>query len=106
MRRGLGVVAVTVLALGVMAAPAFADDHNLKGTFTLLKLSDTGFGTTVRECHGYDLGDGYDDIDRGTQVRVRNADDKTIAVGALGRGKQVDGNCRWTFSVKVPDSDF
>jgi hypothetical protein len=91
-----------------MAGPAWADDHKLSGDLT---LAGPGFGLSTRACHGGDLGGGYDDIDRGAQVKIKNADGKVIGVTALGAGKRteassVNTDCLFRFSVKVPDSDF
>lgn len=104
MRRLWALAAAAALVM-LVASPAAADERKLSGSLT---LAGPGFGLTKRECHGYDLGGGYDDIDRGAQVRVRNGDGKTIAVGSLGRGVQTSGelaDCRFPFSVKVPDDE-
>ncbi len=59
---------------------------------------------------------GYDDVDTGTQVTIRDADGKTIGTATLGDGAKTgesqpwNGNmafpCTFDFSAEVPASDF
>jgi len=56
----------------------------ISGTFTLMEIISEPAGGT---CSGTG---GYDDIDGGLQVIVKNEDGKTLAKGELSDGRQVD----------------
>lgn len=47
-----------------------------------------------------DMSAGYDDIASGAPVAVKDASGKTVALGELGQGKDVDAGCGFSFSVK------
>ncbi len=97
MRRVLG---IALLIVGLLAIPAqAASTHVLTGTIT---LEDTFRDT--RDCTG---SEGYDDIQRGAQVTVRDAKNKLIASGQLGPGSPDKfGFCAFAFKFKIPEATF
>lgn len=103
--RKVWAVMAAAIAVGVMASPAAADDKKLSGSFT---LQDGAFGKKGEPCSG---NEGYDDIQAGAQVRIRNGNNKTLGVGSLGTGRNVPTGvagfmyCKFPFSVKVSDGE-
>ena len=82
----------------------------VKGTLDLTSIDGIqGDGEDAgASCHGQS---GYDDIDEGAQVVIKDGDSKRIAVGSLGAGTLMTSitdaetpRCEFTFKVKdVPD---
>ena len=100
-RLALGVV-VGLAGLTWFAVRASAT-HTLAGT---MELTDSdGYSVTgYNACAG---NGGYDDIDMGALVVVRDASGQTIATSDLGWGRERDGACRFDFEVPdVPKADF
>lgn len=94
------------LLLVVLAAlwttPAWADDtHKVRGTFT---LTESAVHTRDGQCVG---SGGYDDLNSGTQVVVRNDRGRILATTRLGPGTLHGGfACKWAFTLRVPESGF
>ena len=121
----LTAVAVVILALGIVAGcgggsseptptatPTAPPTRALNGTMTL----DNGFipsgsdanAKVGRNCRGEG---GYDDIQEGTQVTVRDETDAIIGTGRLSQGKLTAsgffGKCRFEFTIRdVPEAGF
>ena len=109
MRTPLGVVpaksvflaAAILLAAGVAAMLLTGRGHAVEGTMTLI---DDGFSDAGIGCSG---SGGYDDIDLGTDVMVRDETGKILANGELGIGHERNGTCVFDFTVEdVPKADF
>lgn len=72
-----------------------AETFTASGHMTLI---DSGVETFQDECFG---SGGYDDMAAGTQVVIRDADGKTVAVGELGPGTPESSvTCVFTFNVR------
>jgi hypothetical protein len=100
----LAVVLAAVLlhaAVGVMLFRLQRPEHRITGNLTLVG----SIGSGEQGCEG---SGGYDDISEGTQVTVSDGSGKTIALGSLRAGRQVDRfRCTLDFSIAgVPDADF
>lgn len=106
MKRALVGTLIVMAALAVNIPASWADEHDIKGTFTLTD----GVGGTDTNCFGTG---GYDDITKGLQVVVRNDRNKILATARLGAGKRnstastLGTRCTFKFTVKdVPESPF
>jgi hypothetical protein len=104
----------TVVASAGIASTAAGETHTITGYFTVRQQGINFLG----QCTG---SGGYDDIQAGTQVTVRDAGGQIIAVGSLGPGVAHDDMgtpmtsddpiespmCVFPILVRdVPDSDF
>jgi hypothetical protein len=93
------------------------DTKTVHGTYTL--FDEDGLGGTASNCYG---DGGYDDVEEGLQVVVRNGDDKLLATtqleNSVGRTvSEVRGSssyssygrtlveCKYIFEAKVPASE-
>ena len=119
----LTALAVVILALGIAAGcglgsseptptatPTAPSTRALNGTMTLdSSFTPSGSDAKVgRNCRGES---GYDDIQEGTQVTVRDGTDAIIATGRLSQGKLTatgfSGRCRFEFTISdVPEASF
>jgi hypothetical protein len=93
------VLAASVTLAGCSSAPL---TFTAKGTMTVPideSISDLSDGSSVSDgtCS---IGSGYSDISKGAQVIVKNASDKTVAIGKLTSERVNDnGDCSFGFSV-------
>lgn len=83
------------------AAKKPESSFQVRGTFTI--ADDSGVSIEGGTCEGTS---GYDDLAGGAQVTVRDADNKTVALGTLKVGHPVTGSsCVFEFQIDdVPDS--
>lgn len=84
------------------------EEHDITGTMTL--RDDESIYHATAQAKGLCLGmRGYDDLQTGAPVVVRDGTGATIATGSLGVGisDQAAGKCIWPVEVyDVPESDF
>lgn len=106
--KKLWVIVAALTAVGVMASPAFASDHKLTGTMTVspgpipagLKVPGEG-----DSCTGSGVSAGFDDVQEGAAVKVKDGKGKILATSGLGSGVQDDQlQCVFKFSMKIPDA--
>jgi hypothetical protein len=107
--RALAVVAVVVVgavvAVALVGSGSGESTHTIRGTMTLI---DSDVGGSSGDCYGTE---GYDDIEQGAQVTVKNGSGKTLAVSDLQAGSSDDEDfmvsCEFGFVVRdVPDASF
>jgi serine/threonine-protein kinase len=93
-----------VLGLIIIAACGGSALHTIRGEFTLTDDS-LRYVTATRVCIG---GGGYDDLQAGAQVRVKDASGTVIGTGSLKGGSSIGGRkCVFLFEVEnLPQSDF
>jgi len=107
----LGLVAATMVGASALGR----DTKTVHGTYTLFDVD--GVDGTASDCYG---DGGYDDVEEGLQVVVRNGDDKLLATTHLenSAGRTVSEvlgssssyssygrtlvECKFTFEAKVP----
>lgn len=104
-RRGPALigVALVVVVLAVFLTSRGDDKREVTGTLTLVDSDVVGDSD---DCYGTG---GYDDIESGAQVVVKDGAGKTIATGRLGAGEFDDElvtTCTLPFVVEVPNADF
>ncbi len=82
------------------SSPVSSVTESISTTFTVsgtFALTDRdGFFRYQGSCSG---DGGYDDIDEGTQVVIRDGNETKVAIGALGAGFPSRGTCVFDFSV-------
>lgn len=91
-------VAIIALLLGVaLVNYVQGSKATITGTLT---LNDASGGFKKNQlCQG---SGGYDDIQKGTQVTVRNGSNNIIAVSELGQGTSSDGSsCTFNYSIEA-----
>ncbi len=93
-----GVVLLVLVGAVVVALGSGGDgSHTIKGRLLLLGYESSD--STGGACYGVD---GYDDLEGGAQVRVKNEDGKIIGTGALDEGRYTNSDddvCRFIFDV-------
>lgn len=90
---------IIVVAVVVAVIVAMPHTFTLKGAMVV--IDDSAGYSQGQACSGQD---GYDDIDAGTTVVIKDAAGKTVALGSLKGGKGLEGECAFFFTVKdVPD---
>lgn len=88
---GAGVVVLAAAGVSVALAAAALAPHTFTAKGAVL--------ITDSSCD--DMSVGYDDISSGAPVAVKDPSGKTVALGELGKGKDVgDAGCGFFFSVK------
>lgn len=119
-RNGVIAAVVAVVLLAVVALTVFKkESHTITGSITLsaflgdtsIALDDYQNPAKGDECSG--LG-GYDDMDAGTEVTVKDEDGTLLATGSLQEGKLSDFSedgafflCKFSFVIEdVPDAKF
>ena len=96
---GGGLLILIIVAVIVTVSALTPHTFTVNGAMVL--VDDSAGYTQGEACSG--LG-GYDDIDKGTDVVVKDAAGKTVALGSLKAGKGLDGECAFLFTVNdVPD---
>jgi hypothetical protein len=90
--------------------PRFSDGFRVletatvSGTFVLVDATArTGISSismSGTSCQGTD---GFSDIDRNTQLIVKNGEGKTLAATALGEGHREDGTCTYSFTFPITE---
>jgi hypothetical protein len=95
----VGGVLVVVAVVGIVFMTTRGGGQTITGTFSLYD-SDVS-----SDCSG---SGGYDDIQPGAAVTVRNQTGETIATGNIGSGEYFESvGCEYDFSVEgVPDAAF
>ncbi|GAB3424442.1 hypothetical protein [Flindersiella endophytica] len=84
----------------VSASPTKPAAFTVSGTFTVEAATAA---MTSADGGGCWTDDGYDDIDSGTQVVVRDRHGTTMAIGELGAAERDGSNCAFSFVVsEVP----
>lgn len=81
--------------------------HQVTGSITVTDTSYYVSSSVVSTgIHCYTTS-GYDDVNQGTDVTVKDADGKLIALGALSEGMFLGNHsCKFTFEIEVANSDF
>jgi hypothetical protein len=101
-RNILIILAVIIVGAFLRSTWQSTASHDIKGTFA---LTDSGKFTTGQICQG---SGGYDDIQAGAQITVKDGSGKTLATGELVSGVADDADtCTFPFVVTgVPGADF
>lgn len=87
--------------------PTVGITHTITGTLSLRGDRYGNYPNIIvsgTRCYGTS---GYDDIQAGGAVTIRDGNDTTIAVGRLDSGTWSAGECNFPFKITdVPDSEF
>lgn len=98
----IGGVILTVASLALAACLVLGGGRfDITGSVSI-PSSGANFSGSICSSKG-----GFIDIREGAQVVVSDASSTTIAIGTLGRGEVVGGECRFPFTVSAPEGhDF